>query len=859
MKMFKRIYYPIMAVLLTLMMVFGFVDASAGGFTNKVSADFLSNADKHISEIASSNRSSYNPNELSDTSDYIINYLKDYVALVDSKVENGMNQASYKTADSVKIPSMVLQTAIISEDTMKEMDSDVIAVSKEVNNIIVSIPGTNTLSGSNGEVVLMMAHYDSMPQSAGANDNAIAVSTMMETIRAIIEGTTEYTNDLVFVFTDAKEEGSYGAYAFKNQFKGFDDIYSRVKLGGNFDSMGVSGTLSMYQTTKNNSNLTAKYSSINDGAFTSSVLNLLSKGKTSDLSIMGDLPGLSFGCIGGADKHHTALDNIKNIDKGVIKQQADMMNKFVGTFGSSDLNKLTSSSSAVFFSYLDIGTIWYPMFVSFILGGIIIGLMVAIILFNKKHKAFKWGRLGGGVAVQLLTILGTVVVGFVSYFLFALILSAFGVIPVTAIASITYSNIALVIGSIIFSIAFAFMFYILLKRAIGVSASDVVRGNAVIWAVAGAILSFALPSVAYLFSFVAILSLVVMLVSTILKQKFKAKYSMDIERLFLYVWPIVICMPIILPIITIFCAAMPAMMIPVFMGGIVAMFGFIAPYFDYLKPVLDKVMKKMPKRTIRVERVVTERIEDKAKKGKFTEVTGKKVFNEKIEWGYLNRVGIAVIAVVASVMIIFSTAFGGSFSQGITGIPTYENSIYDDSIVYVWDNTTNSSTIEVHDHMAYKYISRAVSGLKWDNEKKAYTKPYTGKTILSHEPGVVASGGVYAFTVYDSSRSQVNVTLSGIKNVAKVTFRGAKGDDVVFEKLDKEDTKTFSLPYGFGNFTMKVTGAETVAITYEEHRMGKEAIAEIDDWRKLIVYYDSDDQVLPFLRGGIVLKYNKTL
>lgn len=68
------------------------------------------------------------------------------------------------------------------------------------------------------------------------------------------------------------------------------------------------------------------------------------------------------------------------------------------------------------------------------------------------------------------------------------------------------------------------------------------------------------------------------------------------------------------------------------------------PYADYLKRPLGKLAAALPMRTIRVERVVTEKIEDAAKKGKFTGSNSCQSVQEKVTRTYSNALGITLVS-----------------------------------------------------------------------------------------------------------------------------------------------------------------------------------------------------------------------
>ena len=100
-----------------------------------------------------------------------------------------------------------------------------------VRNVVAVLPGTD----STGRVFLI-AHYDSVQVSYGANDDGAGVATLLETARALTNGPPP-RNDIVFVFTDAEEACLCGAEAFVSQ-------HPLAADGGvvlNFEARGANG------------------------------------------------------------------------------------------------------------------------------------------------------------------------------------------------------------------------------------------------------------------------------------------------------------------------------------------------------------------------------------------------------------------------------------------------------------------------------------------------------------------------------------------------------------------------------------------------------------------------------------------
>src|SRR5258705_631942 len=100
-----------------------------------------------------------------------------------------------------------------------------------VRNVVALLPGTD----STGRVILV-AHYDSVQVSYGANDDGAGVSSLLETARALAAGPRS-RNDIVFVFTEAEEACLCGAEAFVSQHRYAADGGGAL----NFEASGSSG------------------------------------------------------------------------------------------------------------------------------------------------------------------------------------------------------------------------------------------------------------------------------------------------------------------------------------------------------------------------------------------------------------------------------------------------------------------------------------------------------------------------------------------------------------------------------------------------------------------------------------------
>src|SRR5207253_1627103 len=110
-----------------------------------------------------------------------------------------------------------------------------------VQNVIARRPGDAA-----GDVVLMAAHYDSVGAGPGASDDGNGVAAMLEIARAVRGERTR--NPIVFLVTDAEEQGLIGAEGFVADPAAAHDVAVIV----NVEARGTSGPSFLFETSRHN-------------------------------------------------------------------------------------------------------------------------------------------------------------------------------------------------------------------------------------------------------------------------------------------------------------------------------------------------------------------------------------------------------------------------------------------------------------------------------------------------------------------------------------------------------------------------------------------------------------------------------
>lgn len=171
-----------------------------------------------------------------------------------------------------------------------------------VHNVLGILPGKDRTLPA----VLLMAHYDSVPNSPGAADDIASVAAALEVAR-LLRAAGPHRRDVMFLFTDGEEAGLLGAeYFFSN-----DPLRTRVGVAINLETRGDAGAAAMFQTGPGSGELVRLYAANAVQPYATSlsafVYSLLRNDTDFTLAIHAGLPGLNFAFIGDQLAYHTPL------------------------------------------------------------------------------------------------------------------------------------------------------------------------------------------------------------------------------------------------------------------------------------------------------------------------------------------------------------------------------------------------------------------------------------------------------------------------------------------------------------------------------------------------------------------------
>jgi len=841
-----------------LLLVLSIASANFGKGGNKISYEQVYS---HIQKLTDIGEHNYlNPSARDGARDYILQTLRDIgINEYTYEVEDeNLDTETYSRVDYIDAqPTFVLQRARINQSTNNKTEStdDTVFVDTVQNNIIVAFPSQSTKLGQrSSNSVVFNTSYDTPINKNGAMSANADTAMMLETIKWLKDSQTQSANDLIFIFGE-NYQTNLSLQLYANQFLGFRVAHSRTKLAIGIFGYGTTGDAQLYQTSGDNLKLLQKLALGGTGS-NSFALQLYKDSKYDTGVYSVGFSYANYGNFGDSTYSKSPLDTVDGVSKNTIESKASLLKKSIEKFKDSNLNALNSDTDGAYFGYLGLKVV-LPTLVLIVLGVLILmlAILAVILLVRNRHMTFK--RFVNSVFASLLSLFGVGAGILAFYYVFGLwFLVGFGVMPVSALNTFVFANPALVIMLFILVFVFYNAFVSPFKKMFGVKSSEIVRANVVILAVVSAVLAFVLPTFAYPFVIVSLLQTIAMLSVAIFKNKFKNKYSYDIERLFLYFLPVIICLPIVVPAV-IATATFVAMPYYALVGTVLAlMFGSIIPYFGMLKPKFDGLFARLPKYKVRLVSEEIVRMEDDVKKGRFVNKKQRVISTEKRTFRYSNFVLTLVLTIVASIVFALGASPARNFGADIDSL-VYPI-IYDNAMVLVHEEVGGATNInwEIKDKNTYNIVNQAVGGFSYDGNIDSYTLAINDTKNLRPTTKTNGTNSV-TYNLDPSMRdvSQIEIVAKDASGIEKFTFT-ASGTEYVYDNVNRKDTIKFNLPYNFGNSsTIEVStqGDGTVKYEFTQYVYETNVLNNYTEWTDLASHINDLD-MRDRLAGGIIFR-----
>ncbi|XP_031550512.1 endoplasmic reticulum metallopeptidase 1-like isoform X2 [Actinia tenebrosa] len=295
-----------------------------------------------------------------------------------------------------------------------------------ITNIVVRVSPVKNSPPEHS--VLINAHFDSVPNSPGASDDAVSCATMLEILRVMAQcPAANLTHAVIFLFNGAEENVLQASHGFITQHPWTKSIRAFVNL----EAAGAGGKEIVFQTGPEHPWLVKAYTEV--APYPSAQVigqEIFQNGlipSDTDFRIFrdhGNIPGIDIAYHTNGYVYHTYYDTPAAITPGSIQRAGENVLTVVMEMANSPL--LTDPGeyrhgAMVFFDFMGLFMVHYPERIGVIINGITFIFTVALIA-KKMFISRKKGE--GGMQVNRISITS--------------LLSSFGILLLSWVAGLTF-------------------------------------------------------------------------------------------------------------------------------------------------------------------------------------------------------------------------------------------------------------------------------------------------------------------------------------------------------------------------------------------------------------------------------------
>ena len=212
----------------------------------------------------------------------------------------------------------------------------------EISNVIGRVPGLGE-----GAASLLVAHYDTVLWTAGANDNSAPVAALLDVARVLASDPPR--RDVIVLFTDGEEPTPrFGASAFVEH-----EWFAEVATVVNFEGIGAGGPLMLVGVNGPEASLIGFLSEWRERPVAYSFLTWTADqlgGASTDFDVFRTVgtPGYNLAYLRGPSIYHTDRDDVSNLNVGGMAHVAAVAQAVARAGEAPD--SATAGSPVAFFS-----------------------------------------------------------------------------------------------------------------------------------------------------------------------------------------------------------------------------------------------------------------------------------------------------------------------------------------------------------------------------------------------------------------------------------------------------------------------------------------------------------------------------
>lgn len=279
----------------------------------------------------------------------------------------------------------------------------------QVRNVLARIEGTGPDSK---RAVLLLAHYDTVPGSPGASDDGAGVAVLLESMRALLVS-GKPAHDVIFLFTDAEELGTYGAKAFITQHPWSKD----VAIALNFEARGTTGPAVMFETGDKDGWLVREFLDGVPNPYANSLATVLYKYMASgtDFTVLrqAGISGLNFAFAEGLERYHSGRDSLEFLDPRSLQHEGDYALAMARRLGNAEFSQ-RPRYTGTYFNVIGSLAVFYPTSWALVPTLLVLVLYFLAVFLARRQGELSWkGAALAAAGVLIAVVLAAVPAGFV--------------------------------------------------------------------------------------------------------------------------------------------------------------------------------------------------------------------------------------------------------------------------------------------------------------------------------------------------------------------------------------------------------------------------------------------------------------
>lgn len=386
-----------------------------------------------------------------------------------------------------------IQRAVITRDMISERlgprAAANIPAGAIVNNIVARINGTGST-----KAILLVAHYDSVPDGPGTSDDGAAVAALLETARAL-RASPALRNDVIILFTDGEEAGLLGAIGFVEE----SDLVDQIGLALNFEARGTSGPALMFETSEQNGWLITEFAKVAPHPIANSLMFNIYQilPNNTDFTVFkgAGLAGFNFAFIGSSENYHSPNDSLSNVSERSLEHHGANALDLTRHFGELDL-RAVRSSNLVYFDIMGLAFAYYP--IGWVLPLAILAALVyiVVVVVGVRRRQLTLVGIGVGVFAFLVSIIVAVAVVMGLWLLIQNVAGRTPALPTNTLLFAIFAVLTIIIVAALYALLWR-------RRAI----ADLSAGALLWWLLLTILTSVYLPGGSYLFALPLLFSL----------------------------------------------------------------------------------------------------------------------------------------------------------------------------------------------------------------------------------------------------------------------------------------------------------------------------------------------------------------